>query len=355
MKLLFRLLSCIVFLPLTLGCPQKRDSSEVIIAEEHQKIIEDSIILKINGVSFVASKDSILQKNISPLKNIHADYAAIMPFGFIKSLNHPKIIYNQERQWFGETDEGAKQYIKMLHKNDIRVMMKPQIWVWNGEFTGLVKMASEADWLELENSYRNFITDFAKVAEEEKVEILCIGTELEKFIEHRPEYWRSLIEEIRKVYKGKLTYAANWDEYKRVPFWDALDFIGVDAYFPVSESKTPTVADARKGWQRWKEELKSVSEKENKQILFTEYGYRSVDFAGKEPWESDHTLTSMNFEAQSNTLQALYEEVWDEQWFAGGFLWKWFIAHEKVGGNTDNQFTPQNKPAEAIVEKYYKE
>src|SRR5690606_37216542 len=207
MKLLFCLLICIVFLPLTLGCPQKRDSSEVIISEEHQKIIEDSIILKINGVSFVASKDAILQENISPLKNIHADYAAIMPFGFIKSLEHPEIIYNQERQWFGETDEGAKQYIKMLHKNDIRVMMKPQIWVWNGEFTGLVKMASEADWLELENSYRNFITDFAKVAEAEKVEILCIGTELEKFIEHRPEYWRNLIAEIRKIYKGKLTYA----------------------------------------------------------------------------------------------------------------------------------------------------
>ncbi|MCB0455255.1 MAG: glycoside hydrolase [Aequorivita sp.] len=310
---------------------------------------------KINGVSFVASPDTLKQSQIAPIKNVYANYAAIMPFGFIKSIKHPEIIYNQKRQWFGETDEGAKQYIRMLHNNDIRVMMKPQIWVWNGEFTGLVKMASEADWLELEDSYRNFITDFAKVAEEEKVEILCVGTELEKFIAHRPEYWRNLIEEIRTIYKGKLTYAANWDEYKCVPFWDALDYIGVDAYFPVSESKTPTVEEARNGWALWKEELKNVSERENKQILFTEYGYRSVDFAGKEPWESDHTLTSMNFEGQSNTLQALYEEVWNEQWFAGGFLWKWFIAHKEAGGNTDNQFTPQNKPAEQLIQQVYKE
>lgn len=310
---------------------------------------------KINGVSFVASPDTLKQSQIAPIKNVYANYAAIMPFGFIKSIKHPEIIYNQKRQWFGETDEGAKQYIRMLHNNDIRVMMKPQIWVWNGEFTGLVKMASEADWLELEDSYRNFITDFAKVAEEEKVEMLCVGTELEKFIAHRPEYWRNLIEEIRTIYKGKLTYAANWDEYKCVPFWDALDYIGVDAYFPVSESKTPTVEEARNGWALWKEELKNVSERENKQILFTEYGYRSVDFAGKEPWESDHTLTSMNFEGQSNTLQALYEEVWNEQWFAGGFLWKWFIAHKEAGGNTDNQFTPQNKPAEQLIQQVYKE
>jgi len=134
-----------------------------------------------------------------------------------------------------------------------------------------------------------------------------------------------------------------------------LDYIGVDAYFPVSENKTPTVEETRKGWQRWKEELKSVSEKESRKIIFTEYGYRSVDFAGKEPWVSDHKLMSMNFEAQTNTLQGLFKNVWSEDWFAGGFLWKWFIAHEQVGGESDNQFTPQNKPAEAVVKQYYSE
>jgi len=353
MTLSLRSLFCIFLIPIFFGCLQKHDSSKNLANNRHGKTIKESLISKINGVSFVASKDSILQKNIAPLKKVHVDYAAIMPFGFIKSLEHPEIIYNQERQWFGETKQGAKQYVSMLHKNDIKVMMKPQIWVWHGEFTGLLKMASESDWLELENSYRNFIIDFAKVAEEENVEIFCIGTELEKFIMHRPEYWRNLISEVKNVYNGKLTYAANWDEYKRVPFWDALDYIGVDAYFPVSERKSPTVEESRSGWQHWKEELKRVSERENKKIIFTEYGYRSVDFAGREPWESNYKLTSINFEAQSNTLQGLYEEVWNEQWFAGGFLWKWFIAHERVGGETDNQFTPQNKPAEVIVAKYY--
>lgn len=350
---LLRPLLCFFLFSTILGCGHNRNSSKEIASEKHDKTIKKSAISKINGVSFVASRDSILQENIGPLMKINADYAAIMPFGFIKNLEHPEISYNHERQWFGETQEGAKQYIKMLHKNGIKVMIKPQIWVWRGEFTGLLKMASEEDWLELENSYSNFIIEFAKVAEAEKVEIFCIGTELEKFIEHRPEYWCTLIPEVKKVYKGKLTYAANWDEYKRVPFWDALDYIGVDAYFPISESKTPTIEEARNGWQRWKKELKKVSEKENKKILFTEYGYRNVDFAGKEPWVSDRRLTSTNFEAQANTLQGLYEEVWTEQWFAGGFLWKWFIHHKGVGGETDNQFTPQNKPAEAVVKEHY--
>jgi hypothetical protein len=268
-------------------------------------------------------------------------------------LEHPEISYNQEKQWFGETKQGAKQYIQMLDKNHIKVMMKPQIWVWHGEFTGLLKMASETDWLELEESYRKFIIDFAKVAEEEKVALFCIGTELENFINHRPEYWHKLIEEIRTVYNGKLTYAANWDEYKRVPFWDALDFIGVDAYFPVSESKTPTVEEVINGWQSWKTELKAFSETENKKIIFTEYGYRSVDFAGKEPWNSDREMTFINLEAQQNLLEGTYQTLWNEKWFAGGFLWKWFIAHAKVGGGSNSQFTPQNKPAEKVISEYY--
>lgn len=354
MKILFRFafLSLVFFL--LSGCLKKNKSPEVAIsAKPENTSIKELSFSKINGVSFVASKDSILQNNIDPVLAIHVNYAAIMPFGFIKSLDHPEVIYNQSRQWFGETKIGAKQYINKLHKNKISVMLKPQIWVWHGEFTGLLKMASESDWVELENSYRKFIIDYAKIAETEKVEIFCIGTELEKFIVNRPEYWRKLITEIRAVYKGKLTYAANWDEYKRVPFWDALDYIGVDAYFPVSESKTPTVEEARAGWQRWKEELKTVSKKENKKILFTEYGYRSVDFAGKEPWVSDWKITSLNFDSQKNTLQALYEEIWSQDWFAGGFLWKWFIAHEHSGGETDNQFSPQNKPAENIVKEYY--
>ncbi len=340
----FRYVFFICILSFLSGCAQKKTVDQEALVSEN----------KINGVSFVASRDTIQQKNIDPVLEIHANYAAIMPFGFIKSLDHPEIIYNQERQWFGETMQGAQQYIKMLHKNKIHVMLKPQIWVWRGEFTGLLKMASEEDWLQLEDSYRNFIMDFAEVAEEEHVELFCIGTELEKFIEMRPQYWRNLISDIRKIYKGKLTYAANWDEYKRVPFWGALDYIGVDAYFPIASQKTPTVEEAKQGWEVWKNEMKALSEKESKKILFTEYGYRSVDFAGKEPWLSNREMATINLKAQSNTLQALYAEIWNEDWFAGGFLWKWFLEHDRAGGGEDTQFSPQNKPAEKIVRNYYK-
>ncbi|MEZ4859083.1 MAG: glycoside hydrolase [Flavobacteriaceae bacterium] len=310
-------------------------------------------IPKLNGVSFVASSDSLQQQQVNAIKNVNANYAAIMPFGFIKSLNHPEIVHDTDRQWFGETSKGAKQYIELLHKDGIKVMMKPQIWIWHGEFTGNLKMPSEEEWKELESAYRDFILTYVYLAADLKVEVFCIGTELEQFVIQRPQFWKDLIKEIKTIYQGKLTYAANWDEYKRVPFWEDLDFIGVDAYFPISESKTPTMEEAKASWKLWKEELKRVSEKVDHPILFTEYGYRSVDFAGREPWDSNHELPSLNFDAQNNLLESLYQEVWQEPWFAGGFVWKWFINHETAGGIKDNQFTPQNKPAETILKKYY--
>ncbi len=308
---------------------------------------------KINGVSFVASRDQATQEHIDPVLRLHADYAAVMPFGFIRDLDSPEIIFNTDRQWFGETLEGAAQYINLLHENNIEVMLKPQIWIRRGEFTGDLKMASEDDWQQLEASYRDFILTYARLAQDTGTSIFCIGTELEEFVVNRPDYWTELIGEIKEVYQGKLTYAANWDEYPRVHFWDSMDYIGVDAYFPLSEKRSPEVDELRAGWQKWKVELKELSENLERPILFTEYGYRSMDYTAKKPWLVDRNEENVNLTAQANAKQALFEEFWGEPWFAGGFLWKWFIHHERSGGNEDNRFTPQNKPAEQVVQKYY--
>lgn len=308
---------------------------------------------KINGVSFVASRDAATQASVDPVVRVNANYTAIMPFGFIRNLEAAELVFDTDRQWFGETRAGAKQYIELVKKNGLKVMLKPQIWIWRGEFTGYLKMNTEEDWQKLEASYRDFILTYAQLASETNCEILCIGTELEQFIVHRPDYWKSLISEIKNIYKGELTYAANWDEYKRVPFWGELDYIGVDAYFPVSESQTPTLEESREGWQKWKAEIKGVSDAAGKPVIFTEYGYRSVDYAGREPWKSDRDMDDVNMDAQTNTTTALFEEFWQEEWFAGGFIWKWYIHHERSGGADNSRFTPQNKPVEEVLRRYY--
>lgn len=310
-------------------------------------------VAKINGVSFVASRDTINHTHIKPLVNINANYAAVMPFGFIRDLSKPEIIFNTQRQWFGETKLGAKQYIETLQKSDIKIMLKPQIWISHSEFTGYIKMTNETDWNVLEHSYSKFILEFAQLAQDMHVDMFCIGTELEQFIANRPKYWNLLIQKIKTIYKGKLTYAANWDEFKSTPFWNQLDYIGIDAYFPVSDDKTPTVESCLLGWQTHKNTIKSFYRKFNKTILFTEFGYRSVNFTAKAPWMSDRSMTQVNLEAQTNATKALFKTFWNENWFAGGFIWKWYHNHDNAGGENNSRFTPQNKPVETIIKNQY--
>lgn len=308
---------------------------------------------RINGVSFVASDEAISEAHVRPVVNVNANYAAIMPYGFLKNLNSSEVYYNSKKQWYGETLEGAKQYIETLQMNNIEIMLKPQIWVWRGEFTGNIEMNNESDWKAFETSYSKFILDYAQLAQDNNIDIFCIGTELEAFINQRPEYWFELIEKIKSIYLGKLTYAANWDEFKQIPFWEELNFIGIDAYFPISYSKTPTVEDCKQGWQKHKETIKNVADNYNRPVLFTEYGYRSVHFAAKKPWATERNITEVNLKGQVNALEALYDEFWNEDWFAGGFLWKWHHENKKAGGKNNSRFTPQNKPAEHVVRAIY--
>ena len=308
---------------------------------------------KINGLSFVAHRSPINDSHIFSVVNTNANYTAIMPFGFIRSLNHPEIVFNTKHQWFGETKEGAKQYAEELKKQNIKIMLKPHIWIWHGEFTGHIEMKNEADWETLEKSYSKFILQYAELAQSINAEMFCIGTELEKFIQNRPNYWLILIKKIKNIYNGKLTYAANWDEFQQTPFWRTLDFIGVNAYFPVSINKTPTIKECLKNWEPHKKNISDISQTYSKPILFTEFGYRSVDYSGKEPWKSDRSMSQVNLDAQTNTTHALFETFWNEDWFAGGFLWKWHHNYKQAGGENNTQFTPQNKPAEDLIKNHY--
>ncbi|XLS28708.1 glycoside hydrolase family 113 [Flavobacteriaceae bacterium M23B6Z8] len=308
---------------------------------------------KVNGLSYVASRNEISLDDIKSLKDANANWAAVMPFGFMKSVSTPQIIYDTDWQWWGERQEGAEVTTSYLHEKGLKVMIKPQIWVNKGAFTGTIKMMNEQDWVAFEKSYAEFLLTYARMAERMNAEVLCIGTELYRFIENRPEYWTKLIRQIREVYSGKLTYAENWDSFSKVPFWSQLDYIGIDAYFPLSDAKTPSIEELRSGWEKHKKSIFKVHKTHEKPIMFTEYGYRSVDYTAKEPWNFNHKANK-NMKAQQNALKALYDEFWHEPWFVGGFLWKWFDNHKQAGGLEDNQFTPQNKPAESLISDFYK-
>lgn len=298
-------------------------------------------LAKVNGVSFVSSREEVAQHHIDPVLHVSANYAAIMPYGFIRDLDSPELVFDTEHQWYGERREGAKQYIEKMHQNGVSVMVKPQIWIHRGEFTGNMKMPTEEDWKQLEAAYEKFILLYAALAEETQSDMFCIGTELKTFVNERPEFWNKLIKKVKSVYHGQLTYAANWDEYAKTPFWSQLDYIGVNAYFPLCEKENPTIETLTEGWQPWKTKMRELATQEDKPILFTEFGYRSMDYTGKKPWLVDRNQMDVNLKAQADATQVIFGEFWNEDWFAGGFVWKWFMQHDQVGGTRTTALRPK--------------
>ena len=308
---------------------------------------------KINGLNLVSENRALDTAEVNPMLNVGANYCAVIPFGFMSDAEDPNLSYDTKWQWYGERKEGTIDAIQKLKEKGMKVMLKPQIWVGHGIFTGRIEMKKKKHWKEFEKNYRKFILDFAELAENEGVEILCIGTELKRFTTNRVEYWEKLIGQIRDVYSGELTYASNWDEVDDISFWDDLDFIGVDAYFPISNSENASLDDLKNGWRIHENLLDSLSSQNELPILFTEYGYRSIPNCANEPWNSSND-TVIDHQAQVNALKALYEVMWNKPNFAGGFLWKWYPDHSKAGGVHDNRFTVQNKAAEEVVRENYK-
>lgn len=304
---------------------------------------------KIKGVSFVGANEPIDEADIKPIIGIHANWVTLMPFGFIGGNN--EIEFNSKWQWWGEKEIGIRETILKCQKAGLKIMMKPQIWIPNG-YTGDYELKSEEEWNKFERSYLKFVQFFMRISQEMGVEMFCIGTEWGAFIKERPAFWDSMISTTKAQYSGQLVYAANWDDYQQVPFWDKLDYIGVNAYFPISYHKNPSQIELIEGWKMHKNHLSKFSKKQNKKILFTEIGYRSMKGSTIKPWEH-HTKNSYSAAIQDRAYQALFEVVWKEEWLAGMFIWKWYHNHESKGNKGNIDFTPQNKMAESTIRKYW--
>jgi hypothetical protein len=341
----------ILLLLLTIGMLSCNSKSEDIA--QNEGVDQKATSSKINGITLVATRDSIDHTDILPFKNYNANYAAIIPYAWMKNLEEPAVNYEEIRGWWGEKPHGVAKTASLMKDQGLKVLLKPQIWIGRGDYTGHINLKSEEAWQTLENSYTDYIMRFVHIAAQQNIGMFCIGTELDSFVKERPAYWLQLIKNIRKVYAGKLTYAANWDNYKHVTFWNVLDYVGVDAYFPLSDEKTPNASTITKNWQKWKDEMKGVSEKFDKKILFSEYGYISADYAGKEPWKNAGEDREVNEEAQHILFEQLYQNIWQEDWMAGGFIWK-HHAEDSRWRSYEKRFTPQNKKAQQTIAKAYR-
>jgi len=261
-----------------------------------------------------------------------------------------------------QIDESITNYKQGLENTlpNTLIMLRPLVDFGGIPYRGDFYLETEDHWQIFENSYKKLILKIAELSNTHPIDLLCIGTELREFVKRRPLFWESLIETLKEECPAlKLIYAANWDDYEAFPFWEEMDYIGIDSYFPLVNKPTPTVEELIAAYSPIKNNIRNFSCQHDKKIVFTEYGFRSIDYAAWKSWELPGTAvaTTYNFAVQSNGYEAFYKSFWDEPWVAGGFLWIWNLFKTELSTNPMllNHWDPNFKPAESVIAHYYTE
>jgi glycosyl hydrolase family 113 len=257
------------------------------------------------------------------------------------------------------TDAAVVAAITELHNKNLKVMLKPHVDAEDGAWRGTFQPTDPAAWFQ---SFQTFIVHYATLARDNNVEMLCFGTEYTKlsgtaFLTD----WTTVISAIRNAgYTGLLAYAANatfsGDEFTSVSFWNQVDVIGLDAYFPLTSKADPTISQLVAAWSSNKNGENIVADIQNfanahagKPVIFTEIGYRSVAGANTAPY--DFTLAgAVDPTEQEDCYEAMYE-VWSQQnsLMKGNMWWSWSVP---MPAANDTDYTPWNKLAEAILKNW---
>ena len=231
--------------------------------------------------------------------------------------------------------------IRQARARGLRVTLMPIVGLERrapGEWRGRLAPRDVEAWFA---SYEEHLGELARVAQEEGVERLVIGSELSS-LETFAGRWRALAAAARERFEGPLVYSANWDRYAAVPFWDAVDAIGVSAYFRVDGPEGP-----RAVWARHLAALETFAA--GREVILTEVGYPAHADAARFPW--DETRRAPLDVALQAELLGAFCDAYAERSGAGYFVWNWF----GVGGPRDAGYSPRGKPAAQRFERCMEE
>ncbi|PPK86405.1 hypothetical protein CLV84_3331 [Neolewinella xylanilytica] len=292
--------------------------------------------------------------SMDSLKSLGVNAVAIVPYTFMRGMG-PVDTFPIPDHYGAENDSAVLHSIRNAQARGLYVMLKPQIWV-RGGWPGSIDFATDAEWDRFFRAYGEWILHYAEMAQREELYALCIGTELVQATRKHPERWRDMIRRIRDRYDGVLTYAANWgEEFEQFSFWEELDVMGLNSYYPLSDDPEATPAELTLGAVSWMRMADSTSRVHDRPLWLTEVGYRSVAGAWRNPHaEAGDRVASE--EAQARCYAALSAAVCSSERLAGMFVWKWpsYLGHQEDRDGRRVGFVPGGKPAGELLRTLYR-
>jgi hypothetical protein len=271
---------------------------------------------------------------LDQLKTYGVDSIALVPYGFAEA-RQPAIHFPGGM----ERTEDIQAITALAHQRGMKVMLKPQLWARAG-FPGNIEFPDPHQRAQWFAAYGKYLEYYAAAAAESHADIFSVGVELAKMTPYEPE-WRALIARARELYPGPLVYSATQGpEFETIRFWDALDYIGLNEYYPLPDDLTTT------GLVRT---VEAVQKKFARPVIFTEAGFSSYAHPNRAPW--DETPRALAHADQARCYEAVLKAFYAKPWFQGVYWWR--VGTDSSGGPEDGSHTPWGKPAMDTVQRWY--
>ena len=280
--------------------------------------------------------------SLQALRDTGANSVAILSTWYMPTGTSTQIAPDSQKT---PTDASILHAMSTARSLGLRVVLKPHVDSPDGPFRGDIRPSDVGAWFA---SYRTFIDHYADLAQQGGASMLEVGTELTSMSGYTDQ-WRAIIADVRSRFSGKLTFAANWiDGAQKVGFWDALDYVGIDAYMPLaSGDPNPSVDSLVSAWadRCYVSQIAQLQSTWNRPVLFTELGYVSREGTATQPW-SWTFAGAISQEPQQRAYEAAYR-VWSQvPWFKGIYWWNWNAGSYDPN---DGGYNPRGKLAEGVM------
>ena len=263
------------------------------------------------------------------------------------------------RGWNTPTDAALRAGIRYVRSQGMGVTLKPHVENYDGQWRAVISPGDRDAWY---GAYGAILRELAGGAQAEGVSQMVIGSELIKMAAYTENSgntaaWHELIDQVRGIFGGQLTYSANWgesgwvEEVNKIAFWDRLDYIGISAYYNLytSSNDPASLAGAWNGWDSSR--IEPISRQFGKRVLFTEIGYKSVSGSHTRPWDYWYGGPADETE-QANAYEALFSYWNGRSYLAGVHLWDW-SSDPNAGWPGNPDYTPQHKRAEDVMRAWW--
>jgi hypothetical protein len=279
---------------------------------------------------------------LDELKRVGVNTVFIITFHFVKKATSDSIFATAE----SIPDSTLAAIIEQTQAKGLKPILKPHIDVLDATPRYRIRPAHIEQWV---GCYRRILQRSVTLSNHYGLGTLVVGTELDGVAE-TPQFRTLLRDELRTSFRGELWYAASFDHFLSCSLWPVVDAIGVNAYFNLCRRDDCSPQELMESWNYWLNTLERFSRAHAKAVYITEIGYYSRAGCAINPGDWS-TGGGIDVDEQAQAYEALLSQAHAFSAIKGIFWWQWELNNPWESDSAD--YTPQDKPAQDVLARYW--